>query len=126
MFSREGELIFVFLFSVVNMFFFFFSGGRVFLFFSVTMFFDHAMVFPFVGRTRSRSEYDTGSVDDGVYDTPLSRFSMLGISTVGIVSVPKRSAFEASRRELFEDASFGIGTLVVVERSSLEKRPRGV
>ena len=50
---------------------------------------------------------------------------MVDIPTVGIVSVPKRSALEASRRELSEDASFGIGTLLVVEQSSLEKTAPG-
>ena len=52
--------------------------------------------------------------------TPLMRFSILDISTVGIVSTPKRSALETSRRELSEDVSFGIGTLLVVEQSTLE------
>ena len=54
---------------------------------------------------------------------------MLDISTavaVGMVSVPKRSGLEKSRRELSEDASFGNGTLLVVEHSTLKKRPRGV
>ena len=32
---------------------------------------------------------------------------------------------ETSRRELSEDASFGIGTLLVVEQSSLEKTLQG-
>ena len=59
-----------------------------------------------------------------VYHTPVGRFSMLGICTAGIVPVPKRSALEASRRELSEDASFGIGILLVVEQSSLENHPR--
>ena len=38
----------------------------------------------------------------------------------------KKPALETSRRELSEDLSFGIGTLLVVEQSSLENRPRGV
>ena len=50
---------------------------------------------------------------------------MVDISTVGIVSVPKRSAWEISRRELSEDASFGTGALLVVEQSSLERPPQG-
>ena len=50
---------------------------------------------------------------------------MLDISTVGTVSVPKRPALEASRRELSENVSFGISTLLVVEQSILENRPRG-
>ena len=50
---------------------------------------------------------------------------MLDISTAGIVSVPKRSALETSRRELSEDVSVGIGTLLVVEQSGLEKGRRG-
>ena len=58
---------------------------------------------------------------------------MLDISTVvrivgivGIVAVPKRSALEASRRKLNKDVSFRIGTLLVVEQSTLEKRRGGV
>ena len=53
---------------------------------------------------------------------------MVDISKVGTVSVPKRSALEPSRRDLSEDVSFGIGTigtLLAVEQSSLENRPRG-
>ena len=38
----------------------------------------------------------------------------------------KRSALETSRRELSEVVSFGIDTLLVVEQSSFENRPRGV
>ena len=54
-----------------------------------------------------------------VYITPpLGRFSKVDISTVGMVSAPKRSAMEISRRELSEDVSFGIaGALLVVEQS---------
>ena len=53
---------------------------------------------------------------------------MVDISTVGMVSVPKSSALETYRRELSDDVSFGVGTgtLLVVEESSLEKRPTGV
>ena len=54
---------------------------------------------------------------------------MIDISTVGIVLIApmlQMSALETPRRELSEDASFGIGTVLVVEQSSLEKRPRGV
>ena len=50
---------------------------------------------------------------DGVYHPPLGRFSMVDISTVGIVSVPKRSALKSSRRELSEYVSFGIGSVLV-------------
>ena len=32
----------------------------------------------------------------------------------------KESAFKTSRRELSEDVPFGIGTLVVIEQSSVE------
>ena len=54
---------------------------------------------------------------------PPGRLSMLHVSTaVEIVSVPKRSALEASRRELSEDVPFGTGTLLVVEQSTLERR----
>ena len=62
----------------------------------------------------------------GVHHTPLGRFSMLDISTVGIVSAPKRSALEPSRRELSEDVSSGIDALLVVEQSSLGNRSTGV
>ena len=50
------------------------------------------------------------------YHTPLDRFSLLDISTVGTVSVLESSELEASRRELPADVSFGIGTLLVVEQ----------
>ena len=53
---------------------------------------------------------------------------MVDISTVGIVPVPKGSTLETRRRELSEDVWFGIGTvgtLLVVEQSTLENRPRG-
>ena len=55
------------------------------------------------------------------------RFSVVDISTavVEIVSVPKRSALELSRLEISGDVSFGIGTRLVVEQSSLESRPSG-
>ena len=43
-----------------------------------------------------------------VRHTPLGRFSMVDVSTVGTVSVPKTSALETSRRDLSEDVSFGI------------------
>ena len=51
---------------------------------------------------------------------------MLDTSTVGILPAPKRSALETPRRQLSEDVSFGNGTLLVVEQSSLENRPSGV
>ena len=51
---------------------------------------------------------------------------MVDISSVAVVLVPKRSALETVRRERSEDVSFGIGTLLVVEQSSLENRPKGV
>ena len=58
---------------------------------------------------------------------PLSRFSVVDISTVGMVLVPKSWALETSHRVLSENVSFGIGTLLVVEQSSLEnRRPREV
>ena len=60
-----------------------------------------------------------------VCHTPLGRFSMVDISILGIVSVPKRSVLKTYRGELSEDVSFGIGTLLVVEQSSLENRSRG-
>ena len=64
-----------------------------------------------------------------VYHTPLGQLSMVNFSTAGIVlivSVPKTSALGTSRGELSENVSFGIGTLLVVEQSSLENRTRGV
>ena len=63
---------------------------------------------------------------DGVHHAPVGRFHMVDISTaVGTVTVPKPSALETSRREISEDVSFGVGTLLVVEQSSQENRPRG-
>ena len=50
---------------------------------------------------------------------------MLDISTVGIVPGPTWSTLETSHRELAEDVSFGVGTLLVVEQSSLECRLGG-
>ena len=73
--------------------------------------------------------HDLRTVYDGClsHQPPLGRFSMIDISTaVGMVPVATTSALEASVRELSEDASFGIGTLLVVEQSSLENCPRGV
>ena len=46
-------------------------------------------------------------------------------STVRMVSVPTRSALEKFIREVSEDGSFGIGTLLVVEQSTLDKPPQG-
>ena len=51
---------------------------------------------------------------------------MVDVSTVGIVSAPKSSDLETSRRELSEDVSGGIGALLVAEQSSLGNRPKGV
>ena len=51
---------------------------------------------------------------------------MFDISIIGIMSVPKRSLLETSRRELSENVPFGIDTLLVVEQLSLESHPRGV
>ena len=56
----------------------------------------------------------------------LRRVFMVDISTVETVPVPKTSALETPRRQLSEDLSFDVGTLLVVEQSSLENRPRGV
>ena len=51
---------------------------------------------------------------------------MLDMSKVGMIPVLKRSALEASRRELSEDVPFGPGTLLVVDQSiELEKSPQG-
>ena len=61
-----------------------------------------------------------------VYNTspPWADFSMVDISTVGVVSVPQKSALETSRRGLCEDVSFGMDILSVVEQSILENHPR--
>ena len=57
----------------------------------------------------------------------MGRFSVLDISTVGIVWVPKRSSLEtAIRRELWGDVSLGIDAALVVEQSCLENNPSGV
>ena len=59
------------------------------------------------------------------YQTRLARFAMLGVSTVGVVSVQRKiSALEASLREntpnIFRSV---LAPLLVVELSSLENRP---
>ena len=59
----------------------------------------------------------------GVHHTPLYRVAMVDISTVGSRA---GTALEMSRRELSRDVPFGVGTLLVVEQSNLENRPRGV
>ena len=56
----------------------------------------------------------------------MARFPMADISTVGIVSVPKRSVPETSRRELSEDVSLGIGNPLGCREIELGKRLRGV
>ena len=56
----------------------------------------------------------------GVCRTTLGRFSTLDISTVEVVSIPKRSRLETSRGQLSEHVSFGIATLLVVDQTSLE------
>ena len=48
---------------------------------------------------------------------------MLDIFAAETVPVPKKSALETSRGGLSEDVSFGIGTLLVAEESSLESAP---
>ena len=60
---------------------------------------------------------------------PVGRFSMLDMSTVGIVPLLKRSALAACRGELCEGVSFGIGTAPSwsqSKQSSLGNRPTGV
>ena len=61
-----------------------------------------------------------------IIHSPGPIFHHVDISTAGIVPAPRRSALATSRRELSEDVSFGIGTLLVVEQSTLENRTRGV
>ena len=61
----------------------------------------------------------------GGYHTPLGRLSMFDISTVEIVAAPKMLALETSRRELSEDVSFGVGTLLVIEQWSFRKPLQG-
>ena len=64
----------------------------------VFFFFFVVTLTPFVNSERKRKKWTkqkyeyvyTSTVYDGVYHTPLRRFSMLDISTVGIVSVPKK------------------------------------
>ena len=52
---------------------------------------------------------------------------MVEISTVGIVSVPKRSTLGTSRRELSGDVPFGVGALLGWRTIELRKPPqRGV
>ena len=77
-------------------------------------------------RLRAISQSVGLPVYDRVYHTPLGRFSIVHISTVGIAPLQKRSALETTRRQLSEDAAFGVGALLVVEQSSLVDRPRRV
>ena len=59
------------------------------------------------------------SVYDGLYHTPRADYPWLisPHSRNTLVSVPIRSALGESRRELSEDASFGIGTLLSSNRA---------
>ena len=50
---------------------------------------------------------------------------MLDVSTIGTVAVPKRSALKTSRRELSEDASFGIWHPLGCRAIELGKTPQG-
>ena len=53
---------------------------------------------------------------------------MVGISALGIVPMPKKSALKTSRRELSEEVPFRfntVGTRLMVERSTLESRLGG-
>ena len=69
---------------------------------------------------------------DGVYHTitpawtgfPWSISPQLEYSSS--VGAEKGRCWKLFRRQLSEDVSFGIGTLLVVEQSTLEDRPRGV
>lgn len=64
-------------------------------------------------------------IPEYIYHTPPSgRFSMLDITTVGLVSVPKRSASQTAGRELSEDFAFITCSPLVVEQPSLENGPR--
>ena len=54
----------------------------------------------------------------------MGRFSMLDIFPVGVGLVRTRSAMQTSPCEL-HDVLFSVGTLLVLEQSSLEDRPRG-
>ena len=66
------------------------------------------------------------TADDGARHTPPDTFSILDISTVGTVLVPKSLALEHLAESFPKTyVSFGIGTLLVVEQSSLEKAPQG-
>ena len=51
---------------------------------------------------------------------------MVDISTVEMVTVQTRSALDTSRRELAEEVSSGIDTLLAVGQSSLENCPKRV
>ena len=60
----------------------------------------------------------------GVYHTPLGRFSMVDISTVGIVPLPKKVVVGSISSKASEDVLFAVGTLLVVKQSGLADRPR--
>ena len=62
-----------------------------------------------------------------VYITLLGRLSVVDVSTVGMVSVPKKTRRWKYLAESFPKTyrSASCGTLLVVEQSSLEKPPQG-
>ena len=64
-----------------------------------------------INKTTILKEHHT--VYDGVRHAPLARFSVLG------------TALESSRRELSEDVSFGIGSLLGCRAIDLGKPPQG-
>ena len=69
------------------------------------------------------------TVYDSVNHTDLGRLPVLDNPTLAAVSVSvKKLALQISRRELSEDVriSFGLGTLLVFEQSSLGNGPRRV
>ena len=61
-----------------------------------------------------------------VYHTPVGRFSMVDISTIGVAPVRNIWALETSRRKLSEDISSGVDTLLVIEQPRFENCPKGV
>ena len=84
----------------------------------------NAKVYGHTATAMHDNEYRIGRFTH--YHTPQGRFSMVNISRVGVVSVPKWSTLETSRGELSEDVSFRVGTLLVVEQLGLDNRRRGV
>ena len=60
-----------------------------------------------------------GTVDDGIYHTPLGRFSKLDCSTTKRVLIPNGTYSARSRRNVSNAVFFGTDTIPTVEISTM-------